>query len=264
MERSVSSHTTPRSLLLIDRRLLFYLTDTSTPKRNEVLTNLKLKKVLNEEIAKRKLVEKQLKRAQSKLNCVNVNTEDSIRVSELEVENEKLRKDIMLLRGSIKRGVEDQELEAQFVDLEEENKRRRDECIQLRSILAKQHSHASNHASLSSMGSSLTLDTLHENELRQAFNAQKHVNRQLESELTALIEDHNTRIEDLNLMIDELRGERDSLQDILHEKIRTSPPSDQPDDSEVQLKNQQNVQYLMHEIQSTAVNYAEAMVCASA
>lgn len=203
-----------------------------------------------------------MKRAQSKLNCINVNTEDSIRVSELEMENDRLRKDVMLLRGSIKRGVVDQELESQFIELEEENKRRRDECIQLRSILAKQHSQAADHASLHSMGSSLTLDTLHENELKQAFKAQKHVNRQLESELTALIEEHNTRIEDLNLAIDELRNERNSLYEILHEQVRMNSLNDQLDDDEAQLKNQQNVQYLMHEIQSSAVIYAEAMVCA--
>lgn len=214
--------------------------------------------MLDEEIAKRKLAEKQLKRAQKKLNCISVNTEDSIRVSELEVENEKLRKDILLLRGSIHRGVEDHELEAQLVALENDNRRRRDECIQLRSILTQHH----NNASLHSMGSSMTLDMLHENELRQAFNAQKHVNRQLESELTAITQEHNDRIYDLNQTIDELRNERNNLYEILHEQVPMNSINDQLDDDKMQLKNQQSVQYLLHEIDSNAAIYTEAVVCA--
>lgn len=239
------------------------LSDTSTPKRNEILTNLKLKKVLDEEIAKRKLTEKQLKRAHAKLSYINVNTEDSLRASELEVENEKLRKDLLLLRSSINRGVEDQELEAQFVALEEEIKRRRDECIQLRSILAQRSQDAYNSSMHSMMNHSLTLDMLHENELMQAFKAQKHVNRQLESELTALTEEHNARMIDLNLNIDQLRAERDNLYEILHEQIRMNSLNEQLDDDEIQLKSQQNVQYLLLEAQLSAATYAEAMVCSA-
>lgn len=210
------------------------------------------------------MVEKQLKRAQAKLNHINANTEDSIRASELEVENEKLRRDVLLLRSSINRGVEDQEIEAQFLELEEENKRRREECIQLRSILA-QRSQAANNPSMNSMGgSSLTLDMLHENELMQAFKAQKHVNRQLESELTSLTEEHSARIYEVNLAIDKLRNERDNLYEILHEQVRMNSLNDQLNDDEIELKNQQNVQYLLHEITMHAALYAEAMVSAAA
>lgn len=224
---------------------------------------MKLKKVLDEEIARRKLTEKQLKRAHAKLSYINVNTEDSLRASELEVENEKLRKDLLLLRSSINRGVEDQELEAQFMALEEEIKRRRDECIQLRSILAQRSQDAQNSSMHSMMNNSLTLDMLHENELMQAFKAQKHVNRQLESELTALTEEHNARMIDLNQTIDQLRAERDNLYEILHEQIRMNSLNEQLDDEEIQLKSQQNVQYLLHEAQLSAATYAEAMVCSA-
>lgn len=55
------------------------LLDSSTPKRNEILTILKIKNVLQDEIKKRKSVEKQLQRAQDKLSNANINTEDSIR-----------------------------------------------------------------------------------------------------------------------------------------------------------------------------------------
>lgn len=59
---------------------IFYLDlDASTPKRSEVLTILKIQKLLEEEITKRRIVEKQLKRTQSKLTNANCGTEDSIR-----------------------------------------------------------------------------------------------------------------------------------------------------------------------------------------
>lgn len=221
-----------------------------------------MKKVLADEIAKRKSTEKRLKRVEAKLNRANVDTEDSIRASELEVENEKLHKDLLLLRSSINRGVEDNELEAQFVALEDENKRRREECIQLRTILA-QHSQYGQNA-MHSMVSSMKLDMLHESELMEAFKAQKHVNRQLEAELTGLTEEHSARIYDLNLNIDQLRSERDNLFEILHEQVRLNSFNEQLADDEIQMKNQQNVQYLLHEIQSSAAIYAEAMVCAVA
>lgn len=224
---------------------------------------MKLKKILDEEIAKRKLTEKQLKRAQAKLNCINVSTEDSIRVSELEMENEKLRRDVLLLRSSINRGVEDQELEAQFVALEEENKRRRDECIQLKSILA-QRTQIVNDPLLHSMDvGSMTLEMLQENELIQAFKAQKHVNRQLESELTVITEEHNARILDLNVCIDHLRSERDELDEILREQVRMNSMNDHLDNDEIDMKKQQNVQYLLHQIQANASAYAESMVCSN-
>lgn len=118
------------------------------------------------------------------------------RASELEVENEKLRQDYQLLRNSINRGVESQELEglcgcgslyriqnwnnffsfffvAQYVALQDENKRRRDECIQLRAILAQQSQ------SLRTLGSTGVRNEngMNEGEMIEAFQAQKLVNR---------------------------------------------------------------------------------------
>lgn len=64
---------------------------------------------------------------------------------------------------------------AQYVALQEEHKRRRDECIQLRAILAQQSQ------SIRSLGSAnVRADTerIHEDgELIEAFQAQKLVNR---------------------------------------------------------------------------------------
>lgn len=53
--------------------------EASTPKKTEVLAILKLRKILDDEIAKRKSIEKQLNRTQKKLINSNVSTEDSLR-----------------------------------------------------------------------------------------------------------------------------------------------------------------------------------------
>lgn len=65
---------------------------------------------------------------------------------------------------------------AQYIALQEENKRRRDECIQLKGVLAHQSQ------SLRDLGSTNVKNDsdriIHDNaELMDAFNAQKLVNR---------------------------------------------------------------------------------------
>lgn len=150
--------------------------------------------------------------------------------------------------------------------MEEENKRRRDECIQLRSILAQR-----SHSSLSKInGISNNIDhsdenALHESELLQAFEAQKVVNRQLESELTALTEENNSKISDLNKDIDELRAERNQLREIMHKQIRTIEMSEEyisfntQDSNSIALK-QQSIEYLMAEIKSISSAYVQVLV----
>lgn len=53
--------------------------DASTPKRSDILTILKLRKILDDEITKRKSIEKQLKRTQGKLTNLNISTQDSLK-----------------------------------------------------------------------------------------------------------------------------------------------------------------------------------------
>lgn len=160
----------------------------------------------------------------------------------------------------------------QFVALEEENKRRRDECIQLRSILVRRSSSQSP-GKLSQNGIDHSDDNmLHESELQQAFEAQKEVNRKLESELTAISDEKNAKISDLSNEIDELRGERNQLQEILHNQIRTmdSMPTEAngvPNgnslngEGAITESKQQNIDYLMHEIKSISAAYAQVLVC---
>lgn len=223
-------------------------TVTSPSSKGQIGVILRLRKLLEDEKNKNNYLENQIYRLQNK-SSVSLTTEDSLKMSELEVENEKLRQDYQLLRNSIKRGVEHQEIEAQYNTLQEELKRRRDECIQLRTILAQQSQ------SLRSLGSTnlKNVDNVNENgELIEAFQAQKLVNRQLESELTALTEENNAKLEEYNKQIDQLRSERDSLQSILLEKVDESE-----DDTIEGMRNTQ--MYLKYELERSTIASAEIM-----
>lgn len=107
---------------------------------------------------------------------------------------------------------------------------------------------------------------LQESEMVQAFEAQKLVNRQLESELTAITEENNNKIYDLNNEIDELRAERNELRDILHDRIRQPVSIEEisletdSKNSLLVVQNRQNIEYLMQELKSVTSSYAEVLV----
>ncbi|KAG5676919.1 hypothetical protein PVAND_006716 [Polypedilum vanderplanki] len=191
---------------------------TSTPNNSPIhnqdatVLMLRLRKLLEEEKSKGDSLRNEIDRIKRKSNTSI--SEDSIKLSELEVENEKLRQDYQLLRNSIKRGVEQQELEAQYISLVEELKRRRDECIQLRSILSQQSQSIRTFGNLDS--STRSIDN---SELMEAFQAQKLANKQLESELTALTEEHNMKLTEMMREIDALRNEKCMLESIIQDKL---------------------------------------------
>uniref|UniRef100_A0A1A9USQ1 Myosin motor domain-containing protein n=1 Tax=Glossina austeni TaxID=7395 RepID=A0A1A9USQ1_GLOAU len=223
---------------------LQYAEDVSTGKTDHTLIILKLRNLLEEEKKKYTCLKDQLDKAISRHRP----TEDSLRVSELEVENEKLRHDYELLRQSIRCGAEMQELEAQHNALQEELKRRRDECIQLKAVLQQQSQ------SLKSLGSENLSGTdvinMHDNELMDAFHCQKLVNRQLESELRALTEENNAHFAELTHQIEELRKENNQLQELLQGDI--SETVDLKDPEVLQQSNR----YLKHELKKTMLQYS--------
>lgn len=175
---------------------------------------------MEEEKSKGDSLENELTWIRSKYSSSSNNAGDSIRLSELEVENEKLRQDYELLRNSISRGVEQQEMDAQYGAMIEELKRRRDECIQLRTILSQQSQSLSNH------NSSVSLKSYEGNELADALQAQRNANKQLEEELQALTEMHKMKLIELTKEIDYLRSEKQQLEDIFHEKIENDSEND--------------------------------------
>lgn len=178
---------------------------------------LRLRKLLEEEKSKGDSLRNEIDWLKRK-STSNV-TEDRMKLSELEVENEKLRQDYDLLRNSIKRGVEHQELNAQYATLVEELKRRRDECIQLRSILSQQSQTIRSFASQPD-SKEVSLSRNYEgNELMDAFQSQKLANKQLETELTALTEEHNMKLTEMMREVDNLRNEKCIFESIIQDKL---------------------------------------------
>lgn len=99
------------------------------------------------------------------------------------------------------------------------------------------------------------IERIHEEgELLEAFNAQKLVNRQLESELTALTEENNAKLTELSKYIDDLKDERNKFQEILLEKLKTS------DENSSLETLQQNEIYLRYELEKSLGGYAQIQV----
>ena len=177
------------------------------------------------------------------------NTEDSLKMSELEVENEKLRQDYQLLRNSIKRGVEQQELEAQYQSLLEELKRRRDEIISLKAVLAQQSQSLRSLSQIQNTSNGdMSIRLQDEAELMEAFQAQKLVNRQLESELRSMTDANNETLGEYKRIIDEMQKENQSLQGILLEKVENG------EENSVETLRQSD-HYLRHELQKSTLMY---------
>lgn len=216
---------------------------------------LRLRKLLEEEKSKGNSLRNEVVRLKKKSNT-SMSTEDSIKTSELEVENEKLRQDYELLRNSIKRGVVEQELEAQHTSLVEELKRRRDECIQLRSILSQQSQTIRSFAAQPDQKDTSLRSYYDGNELMEAFQAQKLANKQLESELTALTEMHNMKLTEMSREIDNLRNEKCMLESIVQDKLEMDSSIVENGNDFVALRQKES--YLRMEVERAAVAYVDS------
>ncbi|XP_040174069.1 unconventional myosin-Va isoform X1 [Anopheles arabiensis] len=218
-----------------------------SPEKDQTAIILRMRKLFEEEKSKSEQLRKELARLKK---SSTFSTEDSIRASELEVENEKLRQDYNLLRNSIKRGVESREMDAQYGALQEELKRRREECISLKAVLAQQ-SQSLRSLGQTANGAETSLRIHDEGELMEAFQAQKLVNRQLESELRAITDANNETLVENNRIIDGLRTENGELQAILQQRVEQVG-------EEVDLETvRQNEQYLRHELKKSTAAYVE-------
>ncbi|XP_041451811.1 unconventional myosin-Va-like [Drosophila obscura] len=109
----------------------------------------------------------------------------------------------------------------QHAALQDEVRRRRDECIQLKAVLQQQ-----NQALRSFDPKSMHLRGSNVHELLEAFQSQKLVNRQLEYELKGITEEHNSKLLEMTQEIELLRNEQDELQTVakLNNKLESQNP----------------------------------------
>lgn len=202
---------------------------------------LRLRKLLEEEKLKAENLRKELTVLQNKVTST-FSMVDVMRLSEMELENARLKNDYQLLRNSIDRDVAGMELEEQYQVMQQELARSREEVIQLKVVLAQQNQ-------------AISLSNLHndssrvydDHELVGAFQSQKLVNKQLELELKAVTEEHNARLADLYRQLDALISEKNALQTILQENLDNVDEEKDPE-----LAKQNN--YLRYELQkATAI-----------
>jgi len=155
---------------------------------------------------------------------------DVFRLQEIEMENEKLREDM----SALKRAISDKdstgvtrELSRQTEALTEELVRRREECIQLRCVLATQ----TQHLEYANEGELINED----GELVMALESQKKINRQLEEEMQRVRKRSETQEAQWRVEEDRLREENTQQQRILALGLSDSPQT-------------QTEAYMQHEI----------------
>ncbi|XP_032683179.1 unconventional myosin-Va isoform X3 [Odontomachus brunneus] len=151
-------------------------------------------------------------------------TQDSFRLQELEMENAQLKKNLSSLRKTVSLSASpasaQQNLMTQFEALQEELERRREECIQLHSVLAD-HTRR-----MKSLGANYgrDVDIINEDgELVLAFEAQKKINRQLEDELQAKEKGWRSQRDEWRNEIDRLQEEIERQQKLLSINLSKSP-----------------------------------------
>ncbi|GFY64185.1 unconventional myosin-Vb [Trichonephila inaurata madagascariensis] len=177
---------------------------------------------------KLKALESEKNRLEKKLENMEAKEEDSpredkqlkdaIRLQDLEMENSKLKNDIVKLRESLAK--EDpsnkaQDLLDQFEVMQEELERRREECIQLRTILADRN--------LPPQLSSRTELINEDGELLMAFETQKVLIRQLEAEIQ-MEKSNAEKIEnELRHELQKLQEDNERQQKLLSQNLKKTP-----------------------------------------
>ncbi|XP_019883807.2 unconventional myosin-Va [Camponotus floridanus] len=148
--------------------------------------------------------------------------QDSFKLQKLEVENSQLKKDLNSLRKTVSLGspsFAQQNLMIQFEALQEELERRREECIQLHSVLAD---HTRKMKDLDANYG--CVDIINEDgELVLAFETQRQINRQLEDELQGKERNWRSQRNEWRNEIDRLQEEIDKQQKLLSINLSKSP-----------------------------------------
>ena len=142
---------------------------------------------------------------------------ESIKLNEMEIENEKLREDIKRLRVNNNANDQMKELSEQFETMQEELDRRREETIQLRTVLANV---SLDHEPLSlSKGGELP----EAEEIMAAYETQKVVIAQLQEQLSDEKLRNNEIEGDLREEIDRLSKTCSDQQQLIHQAINKAP-----------------------------------------
>ncbi|XP_075988529.1 dilute class unconventional myosin [Anticarsia gemmatalis] len=156
---------------------------------------------------------------------------DRYKLEELEIENKKLREHLDRLRAAADSVLVSKEVIEQMNVMQKELDRRRDECIQLKSVLTNQKpwfqalkNVTVNLKSLATSNYGSDVDIINEDgELATAYEAQKGINRQLQEELIAEKKFYSEHISKSKAEIDRLREENEKFQKLLSADLSQEP-----------------------------------------
>nr|XP_049698481.1 unconventional myosin-Va isoform X1 [Helicoverpa armigera]XP_049698485.1 unconventional myosin-Va isoform X2 [Helicoverpa armigera] len=156
---------------------------------------------------------------------------DRYKLEELEIENKKLREHLDRLRAAGDTVLVSKEVIEQMNIMQKELDRRRDECIQLKSVLTNQKpwfqalkNVTVNLKSLATSNYGSDVDIINEDgELATAYEAQKGINRQLQEELLAEKKFYSEHISKSKTEIEKLREENEKYQKLLSADLSAEP-----------------------------------------
>ncbi|XP_072937506.1 unconventional myosin-Va [Epargyreus clarus] len=160
---------------------------------------------------------------------------DRFKVEELEIENKKLREHLDRLRAAGDSLLVSKEVIKQLSVMQNELDRRREECIQLKSVLTNQKpwfqalkSVTVNLKSLATANYGSDVDIINEDgELVSAYETQKGINRQLQEELVSEKKFYSEHIAKAKAEIERLREENEKYQKLLSVELSQEPKNKQ-------------------------------------
>ncbi|ELT88116.1 hypothetical protein CAPTEDRAFT_225225 [Capitella teleta] len=157
---------------------------------------------------------------------------ETIKLQELEMEGSKMKEELNLLRKAIadstdfegtglKGGAPAKEFMDQFEAMADELARRREECIQLRTLLASRSRTTDALASENYGGDPNLVNE--DGELEMAYRTQKDLNKLLENELQRVQKCSEVKEKELRIQLDELKKDSNRQQKLISQNLTMTP-----------------------------------------
>lgn len=194
----------------------------------DVSVVLKLQQRLNEVEQERARLEKKLETMEAReeqSQAREASGKELMRLHELEMENAKLKEDVKKMVKTLAtedKSSRDKDLMTHYESIQDELERRREECLQLRAVLANQNEDLKSVVALDSYRGNLDLVN-EDGELLMAFETQKKLIRQLEAELQTEKVRMHTMEHEFRDEIRKLQDDNDRQQKLLSQNLKKTP-----------------------------------------
>lgn len=194
----------------------------------DVSVVLKLQQRLNEVEQERARLEKKVENMEAReeqSQAREASGKELMRLHELEKENAKLKEEVKKMVKTLAaedKSSREKDLMTHYESIQDELERRREECLQLRAVLANQNEDLKSVVALDSYRGNLDLVN-EDGELLMAFETQKKLIRQLEAELqTEKVRMHSMEHE-FRDEIRKLQDDNDRQQKLLSQNLKKTP-----------------------------------------